>query len=512
MNLAALLARTARAYPDRPAVALADTVHQDYGALARRAGSLAATLRDRFGLAPGDRVALAMKNCPAFFEVLFGIWSAGLTAVPMNAKLHPKELEYILDHSGTRVCFATAGLVDEIAALAAGIERLQAVPSVDDGAYATLFEADPSGLAELPPDGPAWLFYTSGTTGRPKGALLSHGNLMAMTSAYLADVDWIAPTDSIIHAAPLSHGSGLYGLAHIARGACHVIPASGGFEEAELFDLMAAYSGVSIFCAPTMVVRLVNAGLAAGASTETLKTLIYGGGPMYVEDAQKALAFLGPKLVQIYGQGESPMTIAVLSKAHHADHAHPRHLARLGSTGVPFTEIEVRVVDAEDAPLPPGEAGEILVRGPTVMQGYWRDEAATAKSLAGGWLHTGDVGALDDDGFLTLMDRSKDMIISGGTNIYPREIEEVLLRHAGVLECSVVGRPHPEWGEEVIAFVVPRAEGAVETAALDALCLDNIARFKRPRGYRFVAALPKNNYGKVLKTELREQLAEEERT
>jgi long-chain acyl-CoA synthetase len=231
---------------------------------------------------------------------------------------------------------------------------------------------------------------------------------------------------------------------------------------------------------------------------------------MYLADIQDAIAVMGQRFVQIYGQGESPMTITALSRHHHADASHPRHAQRLASVGVAQSCVEVRVADAENRALAPGTPGEVLVRGDVVMKGYWRNPEATAAALRGGWLHTGDVGALDEDGFLTLMDRSKDLIISGGSNIYPREVEEVLLRHAGVQEVSVVGRPHPEWGEEVVAFVVRRADAAATEAELDRLCLDNIARFKRPKSYRFVAELPKNNYGKVLKTELRARLAEDD--
>jgi long-chain acyl-CoA synthetase len=230
---------------------------------------------------------------------------------------------------------------------------------------------------------------------------------------------------------------------------------------------------------------------------------------MYVADLKRALDLLGPRLCQIYGQGEAPMTITGLSKAMHADCRHPRWEARLGSTGIPRTDVEVRVVDPDDRDLPPGEPGEVLARGDVVMQGYWRDPAATAETLRGGWLHTGDVGAFDGDGFLTLIDRSKDLVISGGQNIYPREIEEVLLRHPGVAEVSVIGRPHREWGEEVVACVVARPGAAVTRAELDRLCLESIARFKRPRIYRFLDALPKNNYGKVLKAELRRRVADD---
>ena len=227
---------------------------------------------------------------------------------------------------------------------------------------------------------------------------------------------------------------------------------------------------------------------------------------MYVADLERALHLFGPRLYQLFGQGESPMTITGLDQRMHADPGHPRWRDRLGSTGVPRTGVLVRVVDEDDNELPAGEIGEVVTRSDCVMEGYWRNPEANAETLRGAWLHTGDLGSLDQDGFLTLRDRSKDMIISGGSNIYPREIEEVLLRHPNLVEASVVGRPHPDWGEEVIAFIVPKPGVAVVAPELDKLCLDHIARFKRPREYRFVEALPKNNYGKVLKTELRKIL------
>jgi len=226
---------------------------------------------------------------------------------------------------------------------------------------------------------------------------------------------------------------------------------------------------------------------------------------MHVETLLGAMDLLGPKFAQIYGQGEAPMTISGLSKALHADRDRARRRDILGSVGLPRSNVEVRVADADDRALPAGEIGEVLARGDVVMPGYWRDQAASAATLRGGWLHTGDVGAIDDEGYLTLKDRSKDLIFSGGSNIYPREVEEVLLRHPDVLEVSVIGRAHPEWGEEVVACVVARPQRALAAAELDRLCLDAIARFKRPRDYVFLPALPKNNYGKVLKTELRKQ-------
>jgi long-chain acyl-CoA synthetase len=366
--------------------------------------------------------------------------------------------------------------------------------------------------ASCAPTDLAWLFYTSGTTGKPKGAMLSHRNLAQMTFSYLADVDRVEREGRLLHAAPLSHGSGLYNFTHLVRGAAQVVPESGGFDPAEILELLAFHDRVSFFAAPTMVKRLVEAAAysrgARGEPAPGLQTIVYGGGPMYLADLRAALDTFGNRLAQIYGQGESPMTITALTKAHHADGAHPRYAERLMSVGVPHSVVEVAIRDAGGRDVEAGEVGEICVRGDVVMSGYWRNPEGTAAALRDGWLWTGDLGSFDADGFLTLKDRSKDLIVSGGSNIYPREVEEVLLAHPSVAEASVVGRPDREWGEVVVAFVVPR--GAAPAAAeLDRLCLEHIARFKRPREYRFVERLPKNNYGKVVKTELRAALDHE---
>ncbi|HUC66975.1 MAG TPA: AMP-binding protein [Stellaceae bacterium] len=512
MNIAAWLRRNGKSFADRPALSRGRTVYSTYARWAATAAAIAGGLARQPGYRPGERVAIAMTNRPDYLEALFGIWHAGLVAVPINAKLHREEFRYILGHSGARLCFATPDLAETVAPLTDDLPELARVVVAGDAEWRKLGASDGIDLVERRPDDPAWLFYTSGTTGRPKGATLTNRNLTAMCLGYFSDVDPIAPTDAKLHAAPLSHGSGLYGLPHVARAANNIIPDSGHFDPEEIADLVQAWPGVSLFAAPTMLTRLVANPAFAGTDHRNLKAIVYGGGPMYVADLLKALELLGPRLVQIYGQGESPMTITALSRAFHMDRSHPRWRERLGSVGLPFAGVELRVVDGEDRDVRAGEPGEVLARGDSVMAGYWRDDKATAETLRGGWLHTGDVGALDADGFLTLRDRSKDMIISGGSNIYPREIEEVLLRHPAVAEASVVGRPHADWGEEVVAFVVPRPDARVAEAELDRLCLDSIARFKRPRAYRFVDTLPKNNYGKVLKTELRRLLTAGERS
>jgi long-chain acyl-CoA synthetase len=480
MNLVHLLLRSARSLPERPALAIGKRPVRTYREMASRASRLSSGLIKNLQLQRGDRVALAMKNCPEFYEVLFACWHAGLTAVPMNAKLHAKEFAYILENSGAKASFVTPDLQISVPS---GIP----ISQLDE------FLEDPVPPAEVAGDEVAWLFYTSGTTGVPKGAMLTHRNMQCQSDAYFADIDQLSPTDSALHPAPLSHGSGLYGLPHFAVGAVNVIPESGSFDPEEIFALLDHWPGCSFFAAPTMLVRLMAS--AAARTPRKLKTITYGGAPMYVADSLRAIDLFGPRLYQLFGQGEAPMTITGLSQHFHKKRVH------LETCGTARTGVEVKIFDEQDREVPPGEVGEIVTRSDCVMAGYWQNADATRKAMRSGWLHTGDVGSMDAQGFLTIRDRSKDMIISGGANIYPREIEEVLLRHPAVAECSVVGRPHAEWGEEVIAFIVRKSD--LKSEELDALCLDNIARFKRPREYRFVESLPKNNYGKVLKTELR---------
>ena len=240
------------------------------------------------------------------------------------------------------------------------LERVIEVGGQDDRELRT---GDPVPLAEVEPDGVAWLFYTSGTTGRPKGAMLTHRNLLAMTLSYFADVDQIVPGDAILHAAPMSHGSGLYILPHAAKAACQIVPASGGFDPAEVFELLGCHRGVTLFGAPTMVKRLAGHPRAGRSGHPGLKTIVYGGGPMYQADLERAQAMFGYRLAQIYGQGESPMCITALDQRAHADVSHPRHRERLASVGTAQVVVEVRVADEDDRPLPAGEPGEVLVRG-----------------------------------------------------------------------------------------------------------------------------------------------------
>lgn len=473
-----------------------------YAGLVERAARLAHSFRHGWGAAPGDRLAIVMENRCEYLEIELAAWWAGLVIVPLNAKPHPSEIAWILEDAAPVACLTSPKLAGVVHEAVAG-QPIRVV-EVGSAAYRRLLEAEPLPMAEVAGGALAWLFYTSGTTGRPKGAMITHGNLRAMTYAFFADVDQVGPREAILHAAPMSHGSGCYIAPMAAAGACHVVPESGGFEPAELAALIAAWPGSHLFAAPTMVRRLVQWAVTAGPDLASLATIVYGGAPMYLADLKAAHAVLGHRLAQIYGQGESPMCITALDKVAHAKAARAGRSDLLRSAGTAQLVIELEIRGPDGRALPAGEVGEITARGASVVPGYWRNFEATARTMGDGWLRTGDLGALDEGGFLTIKDRSKDLIISGGSNIYPREVEDALLTHPGVREACVIGLPDAEWGEQVVACVVV-AEGTSE-AELEAQCLARIARFKRPKRYVFLEALPKSAYGKILKRELREQL------
>ncbi|MEO7940715.1 MAG: AMP-binding protein, partial [Burkholderiaceae bacterium] len=448
------------------------------------------------GIKSGDRIGLWMDNQPHYLPLLWGVWWAGAVTVPMNARLHAREAAWILGHSGARLC-----LTDAVHGAELRQQNLKGCDEVHDFSMLQGGSGAPPAIAQRTEDDAAWLFYTSGTTGKPKGVTLTNRNLRWMTMAYLATVQPVQPGDSMLHPAPLSHGSGLYHLPYVLQGGVNVIPTAASLDCAEFFALARHWRNASCFAAPTIVRRLTEHARQHDCDTSALATIVYGGAPMYLADIEQALAVIGPHFAQIYGQGESPMTISVLPRSVIADRDHPHWRARLASVGFAQPMLEIAIRGDDGNLLPDGTPGEVCVRGEVVMPGYWQQPEASAAAIRDGWLYTGDVGRLDDEGFLTLLDRSKDLLISGGNNIYPREIEEALLLHPSVSEVSVIGRPDPHWGESVVAYVVIRA--SVSAQALDAFCLEHIARYKRPRIYRFVASLPKNNYGKVLKTELR---------
>jgi long-chain acyl-CoA synthetase len=501
-NVIALLDGPSRWSAGEPAVTVGTRVVRTWSefaeVVARRAGGLCESL----GVHSGERVALFASNGPDYLELLFAIWHAGGVVVPIASRLHPKEAGALLAASDARACFVGADLAGGL--VAPDGCQVVIVAGEQDRALAA---SEPCDALARELDDDAWIFFTSGTTGKPKGARLSHGNLLAMAGAYLADVDAVGPGDGLVHVAALSHASGLFALPFAARGAVQVLPPSGGFDGDELVALIAAGRRSTFFLPPTLLRRFAATPGAEGVGAQ-IGTVIVGAAPVRAGDLREAVGVLGPRVWNGYGQGESPCTITALRQEAIAAAIRDGDEERLASVGVARWATRVRVVGADDGVLSAGETGEVAVAGPTVMAGYLDQPDQTAETLRGGWLHTGDLGRIDAAGYLTLLDRSKDVVISGGYNVYPREVEDVLLGDPTVADVAVLGIPDEEWGERVVGFVVAAGSG-VDRAALDRRCLEQIARHKRPRDYHVVASLPRNAAGKVLKGELRESLARE---
>ncbi|MBU2513831.1 long-chain fatty acid--CoA ligase [bacterium] len=509
MNIGTLLTKSARNYPDNLGI-----VHGDrrltYLEFNSRTNRLANAL-GRLGIRQGDHIAVLQYNYPETLESIFAAFKAGCSAVPINFRLHSKEIAFIINNSEARAVILSPEFNDIILDIRSQLPKVDHLITLSGakGAlldYETLLSAELDQFidVDIHPDDTAWLFYTSGTTGRPKGAMLTHRNLLAMTMNFYADIcPGFSSDDAALHAAPLSHGSGMYAIPNIAKGAANVILASKSFDPALVFETIEKNKITNMFAAPTMIKLLVESPSLGMYDISSLRALNYGGAPMLVEDLKNAIKKIGPCLVQLFGQTESPMTITGLPHRDHVLEGDVMQLERLASSGIERTDVEVRIADPNGVECSTGEVGEIVTRSDLVMKGYWRNEAATKAAIRNGWLYTGDMGYMDQQGYLFIMDRSKDMIISGGENVYPRETEEILITHPAVREVAVIGIPDPKWGEEVKAIVSLIKGASVTESELILFCRSNIAGYKTPKSIDFIDELPKNNYGKILKRELR---------
>jgi acyl-CoA synthetase (AMP-forming)/AMP-acid ligase II len=510
MHVGHLLTRAAQRWPLRPAWLEGDAVVTFRDAEARVNQLARAFLA--LGASRGDRIGMLVPNCRQGLETILAPMKAGMGVVPMNVRLHPSEHEYILNDSGARVVVYHEDFRSHLATIRrrlTSVERFVAIGRGEPGdlGFEDLLRDRPASApgVVVERDDLAWLFYTSGTTGRPKGAMLTHRSLLAMVQIFLLDVNPARETDVLLHAAAITHGSGISIFHQIARGAASAFPSAKGFEPRRIFEAIQRHRATTMFLAPTMIHMLTTSGAHREYDLSSLHTIIYGGGPMYVEQQQEAVRTFGPIFCQIYAQGEAPMVCTTLPKGEHLAGDDPVRRHRLASAGRETTGVQVRVVDDSDRDVPPGAPGEIVVRGDLVMKGYWNRPDATAETLRNGWLHTGDVGHLDEDRYLYVTDRKKDMIISGGANIYPREVEEIICTHPAVREVAVIGVPDEKWGESVKAVVALREAARASEAEIIEHCRQHLASYKKPTSVEFVPELPKNAYGKILKRELREQ-------
>jgi long-chain acyl-CoA synthetase len=495
-NLALHLVTTATQRGDRPALLLgADAL--TYAELDDASARMASLLRRR-GLRAGDRVGIALPNVPYFAVVYYGVLRAGGVVVPMNVLLKQREVAFHLGDSGARVVIAMRGMADAAQAAAAevGADCLVVEPVAFDR---LLSDVEPApAIAERLAQDTAVILYTSGTTGKPKGAELTHGNLARNVEAVLKLFS-VEPDETILGALPLFHSFGQTCTlnAAVAAGAClALIPRFDAGSVLELIDdrRVALFAGV-----PTMYAALLHHGARERVDVSCLRLCVSGGASLPVDLLRAFEEAFGCNILEGYGLSEtSPV----------ACFNHPGRERKPGSIGTPIAGVEMRAVDEARTEVPPGDVGEIAIRGHNVMKGYWRRPDATAEAVdVDGWFYTGDMGRVDDDGCWFIVDRKKELIIRGGYNVYPREIEEVLYEHPAVLEAAVVGVPHAELGEEVGAAVALRAGAEVGERELRDFVKGQVAAYKYPRHVWFVDELPKGPTGKILKREIRAPVA-----
>ena len=487
-----------------------------YRDLHERALALAGNLY-RLGCQPGDRVAFCLPNSPRILEIIYGCFAGGLVVVPINIRLHPREMAHIVADSGAKVLIhgldTREGIANNLAEFG-GLEQRICVGDEGETGYHSLLDAA-STLVEprdVNPTDICWLFYTSGTTGKPKGAIWTHRMVRAVVMNYLADLHNIQPGEVVLHAAPMSHGSGIVALPAIARGAVNVILDAPSFEPRALFETIERLQVSHIaFLAPTQIIKMLGDFKPGAFDLSSLTAITYGGAPIYAGHLRDAMAAFGPVFIQLYGQGEAPITITGMNAERHRqllDADDPR----ISSAGQVRTDVEAHCVDESGRRLGAGQKGEVVARGDVVMPGYWNNREATAETLRGGWLHTGDVGMFDEEGYLFLLDRAKDMIITGGNNVYPREVEEVILRHPDVANVVVIGIPDPYWGEAVHAVVVREASSDLSAENVINFCAEHLAGYKKPKAVEFADTLPVSAYGKILRREVRERYWKDQST
>jgi fatty-acyl-CoA synthase len=513
MNLAHILTQNARRHGDRTGFAWAERAWT-WREIDAKVSALAAALAAR-GIGKGDRLLVHSKNTDEMFFSMFAAFRLGAVWVPTNFRLMPDEVAYLSSASGAKGFLCHGEFPDHAAAAKAASPSLEFIWRIgEDGAFGerTVSEAIAAHVdakveeTRVDYDDPCWFFFTSGTTGRSKAAVLTHGQMGFVVTNHLADLTpGVTEQDASLVVAPLSHGAGVHQLVQTARGVKTILMPTEKFDIAEAFRLIETHRVANMFTVPTILKMMVEHPAVDKFDHSSLRHVIYAGAPMYREDQKAALNKLGPVIVQYFGLGEVTGNITVMPAALHESEDGPQ--ARVGTCGYERAGMQVSIQDDNGRELKPFETGEICVIGPAVFAGYYDNPEANAKAFRDGWFRTGDLGHVDEEGFVYITGRASDMYISGGSNIYPREVEEKILTHPAIGEVAVVGVPDPFWGEVGVAVCVPR-EGVkpVSEAELAAFLAPKVSRYKMPKRFFFWDALPKSGYGKIPKRMVRDEL------
>ncbi|MCX2722563.1 acyl-CoA synthetase [Roseibium salinum] len=513
-NLAHFLTRNAARWPDRPAIVWENRTWT-WAELDARVSAIARALHAQYGVSKGDTVLVQAQNSNQMTEIMLAAFRLAAVWVPCNFRQAPDETAYAAAKANAKVFVCDAEFKPQAEAVTNSRPDMAGVISVGESSFGASYEDLVSGnLGERFPNAPVeyndpcWLFFTSGSTGRPKAVVLTHGQIGFVAVNYMADLlPGTSEVDASLVIAPLSHGAGLQLIAQLSTGAAHILMPRGGFSPAAAFELIETHKVSNMFTVPTIVKRLVEDPAVDRFDHSSLRHVIYAGAPMYREDQKRALEKLGHVLVQYYGLGEVTGNITVLRPQDHFLEDGPQ--ARIGTCGVERTGIEVSIQDEDGTLLGPHETGEVCVAGPAVCAGYLEDDAANAKSFRNGWFRTGDIGNMDEQRFLYLTGRASDMYISGGSNVYPKEVEEVLLSHPAISEVAILGIPDPHWGEVGLAVCVTTSGEAADPGSLAEFLTGKVARYKLPARYLFIDKMPTSAYGKITKKLVREYLSDQ---
>ena len=506
MNVGYLLTRSARCFGNRTAFVI-DGKSMTFQAFNQRVNCLSNGLLS-LGLNKGDRVGLLFHNSFGYLQSYFALYKAGLIWVRLNARLSTQELRQMTEDAGTTALIHGSELAEKADEISEGLKWVIGMGKSRGIDYEELIgrSSDEEPLVDVTLDDLCDLWYTSGTTGAPKGIMLTHRNILTCTQLLLADVYDITLEDKFLTPGALSHAGSVRILPFIYRGAACYLHSQ--YDPVKMFQEIEHSRITDIATVPTMLIGLMDHTALGSYDLTSVKRITYAGSPMPVERIKEALNLFGPVLDQSYGQAESIITITHLPRNEHIVNGDPKQSKRLASAGREYPGVRIRIVNDNDEELRPGEIGEVVTRSDLVMRGYWKQPDKTKEALKGGWLHTGDIGYLDEDGYLYLVDRKHDKIITGGLNVYPREVEEILAMHPAIAEACVFGAKDNFWGEAVTAAVVIREGMKLTEEQLKSFCREKLAGYKRPKKFHFMDNLPKNPYGKLLRKDLKNMLGD----